>query len=87
MSTGGEKTMVKLQNDSKMTFEEAMAALEKIVQDLENGESTLEESMRLFTEGMSLSKLCSEKIDSIEHRITQLVKDSQGQVHEVEFEE
>ena len=72
---------------SKMSFEEAMNALEKIVQELEKGDSTLEESMSLFTEGMALSRLCSEKIDSIEHRITQLVKDSQGQIHEVEFEE
>lgn len=75
------------QDVSKMSFEEAMNALEKIVQQLEKGESTLEESMCLFTEGMALSRLCSEKIDSIEHRITQLVKDSQGQIHEVEFEE
>ena len=79
--------MAKGTNNQKMSFEEAMDALEKIVQELEKGESTLEESMQLFTEGMALSRLCSEKIDSIEHRITQLVKDSQGQVHEVEFEE
>ncbi len=79
--------MAKSSIQSKMSFEEAMEALENIVQDLEKGESTLEESMQLFTEGMALSKICSEKINSIEHRITQLVKDSQGQVHEVEFEE
>jgi len=79
--------MTKSQNNTKISFEEAMTALEKIVQDLEKGESTLEESMKLFTEGMALSKLCSEKIDSIEHQITQLVKDNQGKVHEVEFEE
>lgn len=79
--------MAKAQNNTKISFEDAMSSLEKIVQDLEKGESTLEESMQLFVEGMALSKLCNEKIDSIEHRITQLVKDSQGNVHEVEFED
>lgn len=79
--------MTKPSEKAKITFEEAMAALEKIVQELEKGESTLEESMKLFAEGMELSRLCSEQIDSIEHRITQLVKDAQGQVHEVEYEE
>ncbi len=75
------------QEKKEMTFEEAMAALETIVQELEKGETTLEESMRLFTEGMSLSKICSEKLDSMEHRITQLVKDAQGQTREIEFGE
>ena len=79
--------MVKKAQNTDMSFEEAMAELEKTVQRLEKGESTLEESMQLFTQGMALSKICSEKIDSIEHRITQLVKDSQGTTHEVEFEE
>ena len=79
--------MVKKAQEPEMSFEEAMAELEKIVQRLEKGESTLEESMQLFAQGMALSKICSEKIDSIEHRITQLVKDSQGTIHEVEFEE
>lgn len=79
--------MAKTQNNTKISFEDAMSSLEKIVQDLEKGESTLEESMQLFVEGMAISKLCNEKIDSIEHRITQLVKDSQGNVHEVEFED
>lgn len=79
--------MVKKAQESEMTFEEAMTELENIVQRLEKGESTLEESMQLFTQGMALSKICSDKIDSIEHRITQLVKDSQGTTHEVEFEE
>ena len=79
--------MTKSQINTKISFEEAMASLEKIVKVLEKGDSTLEESMQLFVEGMALSKICSEKIDSIEHRITQLIKDSNGQTHEVEFEE
>jgi exodeoxyribonuclease VII small subunit len=79
--------MAKQPEFSQMTFEEAMAELENTVQALEKGESTLEESMQLFTKGMTLSKICNEKIESIEHRITQLLKDSQNQIHEVEFEE
>ncbi|MHB1485392.1 MAG: exodeoxyribonuclease VII small subunit [Saccharofermentanales bacterium] len=79
--------MTKSIKKQAITYEEAIDALEKIIQTLEKGETTLEESMKLFTDGMELSKICSEKIDSIEHRITQLVNDAQCQVHEVEFED
>lgn len=79
--------MTKTTKKSDISYEEAIDALEKIVATLEKGETTLEESMRLFTEGMEFSRICSEKINSIERRITQLVKDSSGQTHEVEFEE
>lgn len=78
--------MAKTKKSSELSFEEAMEALDGIVQKLEKGDITLDESMKLFTEGMELSKLCSEKINSIEHQIVQLVKDSSGQTHEVELE-
>lgn len=70
-----------------ISYEEAIETLENIILTLEKGETTLEESMKLFADGIELSKICSEKIDSIEHRITQLVKDAQCQTHEVEFED
>ena len=44
---------------TEKTFEEMMNKLEEISQDLENGELTLDESMKKFEEGMKLSKKCS----------------------------
>ena len=68
-----------------MSFEEAMKLLEDTVRKLEKGDATLEESMELFTEGMRLSKVCSDKIAAIEGRISMLVNES-GESSESEFE-
>jgi exodeoxyribonuclease VII small subunit len=70
----------------KISFEAAMAQLEEIVGKLESGDITLDESMSLFTEGMRLSKICNTKIEEIEHKITMLVSDEKGELHEVEFD-
>lgn len=76
-----------LQSDNdKISFEVAMAQLEEIVGKLESGDITLDESMSLFTEGMRLSKICNAKIEEIEHKITMLVSDEKGGLHEVEFD-
>ncbi len=79
--------MTKSQKDINITFEEAMEKLDQIVKQLENGDSTLEESMQLFSQGMELSKTSNEIIDSIEHRITLLIKDTNEKPCEIEFEE
>jgi exodeoxyribonuclease VII small subunit len=76
---------LKSDND-KISFEVAMAQLEEIVGKLESGDITLDESMSLFTEGMRLSKICNAKIEEIEHKITMLVSDEKGGLHEVEFD-
>lgn len=69
----------------EMSFEEAMKLLEDTVKKLEKGDATLEESMALFTEGMRLSKICSDRIAGIESRISMLVSDS-GESAESGFE-
>ncbi len=78
--------MKESKKDTSKSFEEAMAELEEIVRLLEKGDASLEESMKIYTDGIALSRFCSKKIDSIEHKIEQLVKDSSGNNHEVEFE-
>jgi exodeoxyribonuclease VII small subunit len=62
------------------TFEGALQKLETIVQRLEKGELTLEESLALYEEGIRLSRLCHAKLEEAEGKIEQLVKDARGDV-------
>ena len=57
-----------------MSFEENMEALEKTVQELENGNLNLEDSIKKFEEGIKLSKKCNEILEESEKRITVLIK-------------
>ncbi len=70
-----------------LTFEEAMDKLEQISGKLEQGDVSLEDSIKLYTEGMRLSKICNDKIEKIEKKIAMLAEDATGEIHEVEFEE
>ena len=60
-------------------FEQALEALEKLVERLEKGELTLEESLRLYEEGVRLSRLCHEKLEEAEGKIEMLLKDVKGE--------
>jgi len=55
-----------------LTFEQAYEQLEKIVEKLEAGELSLDESMALFEEGIKLERLCGERLDGAELRINEL---------------
>ncbi len=61
------------------TFEQALAQLEQIVQRLEKGELPLEESLKLYEEGVRLSRLCHGKLEEAEGRIEVLLKDARGE--------
>jgi exodeoxyribonuclease VII small subunit len=61
-----------------ITFEQAMESLESIVAKLENGDVPLETAIELFQEGMSLSKLCGQKLEQVERRIEMLVEGDAG---------
>ncbi|MBU1052354.1 MAG: exodeoxyribonuclease VII small subunit [Proteobacteria bacterium] len=70
---------------AKMTFETAMNQLENIVNELESGNLSLEDSIKKFEEGIKLSKYCSAKLDETEKKITLLLKDQDGNITEKEF--
>jgi len=61
-----------------MTFEQAYQKLEVLVEGLERGESTLEESLKAFEEGMELAKFCARKLEDAELRLQKLVKGEDG---------
>ena len=61
------------------TFEQALEALETLVERLEKGELTLEESLKLYEEGIRLSRLCHGKLEEAEGKIEMLLKDARGE--------
>ena len=66
-------------NANEPTFEQALAQLEQIVQKLERGELPLEESLKLYEDGVRLSRLCHRKLEEAEGKIEMLVKDARGE--------
>jgi exodeoxyribonuclease VII small subunit len=70
---------------AKQTFENAMKRLEAIVQDLESGDLTLDEAMKKFQEGVKLSRLCSQRLDETERKVSVLLKDEDGDIRAEPF--
>ena len=64
--------------EKKTTFENSLKELEKIVRRLEEGDSSLEESLKLFEDGVRLSRECQERLNQAERRIEVLLKDENG---------
>lgn len=62
----------------KEKFEDALNKLEKIVSKLEEGDIPLEESLKLFEEGIRLSRFCNQKLDEAEKRVEILLKGKNG---------
>jgi exodeoxyribonuclease VII small subunit len=67
-------------------FEAALAELEAIVQRLEHGELSLEESLRQFERGVVLTRTCQKALQQAEEKIRVLSKGSDGQLVERDFE-
>lgn len=74
-------------NKKKLTFEEALARLEEIVRELENGAAPLDRSLAMFEEGIQLVKLCGDRLDEAERRITLLTQTENGTYEEQPFGE
>jgi exodeoxyribonuclease VII small subunit len=64
---------------AEIKFEEALKKLEKIVEDLENGDLSLDEALKKYQEGIELSRTCSSKLDSAKKKIDVLVKNKKGE--------
>ncbi len=68
----------------ELSFEKAMERLEEIVESLESGGCPLEESLKLFEEGVKLVKLCNSKLESVEGSIKKLAN-IDGEMIEEDF--
>ena len=71
---------------SEKKFEEAMKRLENIVESLERGDLSLEDSLKSFEEGMKLLQFCSKKLEEAEQKVTLLIKESGGKLAQQPFE-
>jgi exodeoxyribonuclease VII small subunit len=67
-------------------FEKALERLEGIVDSLEKGDLPLEESLKIFEEGMELVNFCSRKLEEAEQKVTLLIQEGSGRVSQQPFE-
>ena len=68
------------------SFEESLKRLETVVDQLEKGELTLEESLKLFEEGVNLTASCKQELDAAEGKVQMLVKQRDGSLKTEPFE-
>ncbi len=71
--------------EEKVNFEKLFKELEEIVDKMESGDLSLQESLELFEKGMKISKILKKELDSIEHRVEILLKDEEGNLKKEEF--
>jgi exodeoxyribonuclease VII small subunit len=67
-------------------FEEHLTQLETVVEKLERGDLTLDESLRLFEEGMKLSQACKAELEQAEGRIQVLMEGKDGAMRAADME-
>ncbi|EMG28133.1 exodeoxyribonuclease VII small subunit [Listeria fleischmannii 1991] len=60
----------------QQTFEEAMKELETIVEALESGNASLEESLDMYQKGIELTKLCQTKLQAAEEKMAKVVTET-----------
>jgi exodeoxyribonuclease VII small subunit len=70
-----------------LSFEQAIKRLSEIVAKLEDGDLSLEDSLRLFEEGVKLSKVSQERLDNAQKKVEQLLGvDAEGRARTAPFE-
>ena len=67
------------------TFEQSIAELEEIVEQLENGDVTLDESLGLFEKGIKLSKSWQKMLDTAEKKVSILMTNDDGEIVKEDF--
>ncbi|HLC25777.1 MAG TPA: exodeoxyribonuclease VII small subunit [bacterium] len=71
---------------SEPTFEEALKRLENIASELEKENVDLETSLKLFEEGVMLSRTCARKLEEAEKKIEMLTREESGRLNRVPFD-
>jgi len=64
---------------AEVKFEDALKKLEKIVEELERGDLSLDEALKKYQEGIELSRVCSQRLDNAKKKIDLLTKNKKGE--------
>ena len=64
---------------AEIKFEDALKKLEKIVEELEKGNLSLDEALKKYQEGIELASLCAQRLDNAKKKIDLLVKKRKGE--------
>lgn len=67
------------------TYEEGLKELEEIVEHLEKGDLSLDDSIKKFQEGTILANLCAEKLKVAEEKVKKLIEKDSGETEQVDF--
>ena len=70
----------------KLDFERSLARLEEVVRKLESPQLSLDEAMKLFEEGVALSRECQKQLEEAEGRVEILLKKADGKMAAEPFE-
>lgn len=73
--------------NENLTFEQALKRLEEIVETLEAGNISLEESLAIYQEGISLRKLCSGILEEAEGKVMTIMNKEEGTMVEFNIKE
>ena len=71
---------------SGFAFEEKLANLEALVQKIEAGDLSLEDSLKAFEQGVKMTRECQSALDQAEQKVKMLIEQD-GQLSEVPFEQ
>ncbi len=75
-----EETGKEAEEQEEMSLEETFQELEGVIDKMEQGDLSLEDSFTAYHQGMDLLKSCNDKIDKVEKQVLEL--DEQGEAHE-----
>lgn len=71
---------------AKKTFESALSRLEQITEELEDGEISLDKSLKKFDEGIQLARFCNEQLDEARAKV-ELLLEKDGKLESIPFNE
>jgi len=80
MSPVPNKSAVPVEAPKKGDFEKSLTRLEEVVKRLESADLSLDEAMRLFEEGVKLSRDCQKQLEEAEGRVEILLKKADGKI-------
>ncbi len=71
----------------EIKFEEAIKKLEKIVDDLEKGDLSLDDALKKYQDGMEMARLCNQRLENAKKKIDVLAKNKKGEFELKSFDE